>query len=148
MKWQMNWGWKIALLYSGFVVMMLVLVGMSVSQKIDLVSEDYYAMELIHQQKIDKIRRAGALEEGVKWRLGEEFLEITFPENFDKNTVSGDIILYCPADNSKDRVIPIKLDSGTTQRIPRAGVRTGRYHLQVDWAVKDVTYWNEGVINI
>lgn len=148
MKLQMSWGWKIALLYSGFVVMMLVLVGMSVSEKIDLVSDDYYAMELVHQQKIDKIKRSKALEEPVKWAVNERYLEVTFPANLKAGDVGGRIILYCPSDDRKDASFPISLDADGTQKIAREEISPGRYHLQLDWASGDLSYWDEGVITI
>ena len=148
MKTQISWGWKIALLYIGFVVMILVLVGMSISQKIDLVSDDYYAMELVHQQKIDKIKRSKALENHVKWSLDDRFLEVKFPQDLSKKGISGNIILYCPADNRKDATFPISLDSEAVQKIPRSEIEKGRFHLQVDWAADQVTYWDEGMISI
>ncbi len=144
----MSWGWKIALLYSGFVVMILVLVGMSVSQKIDLVSDDYYAMELVHQQKIDKIKRSRQLEEPVRWKLGEEYLEIVFPANLSGKTIGGNVILYCPADDRNDFSVPVEPGSDGVQRVSRKVFKPGRYHLQLDWNAGSTTYWDEGVISI
>lgn len=148
MKKGLSWGWKIALLYSGFVIMMLVLVAMSVSQKIDLVSDDYYAMELIHQQKIDKIKRANELQEPVKLNLNNDFVEITFPKNFESDRIEGNIIFYCPSDSEKDMTLPIVVDGGSVQRIAKGNIQPGRYHLQVDWSANGVTYWDESVMNI
>ncbi|GAA4441164.1 hypothetical protein GCM10023091_26020 [Ravibacter arvi] len=128
--------------------MIIALVGLSVSQKIDLVSDDYYAMELVHQQKIDKIARAAALPEGVTWKVENEYLEVVFPASFKQKVVTGKIMLYCPSDNRKDLSLPLKLDGEMTQRIPRSTIRSGRYHLQVDWVANDAAYWNEGIVNL
>lgn len=148
MKLQYHWGWNIAILFGGFVILILSMVGMSVRQKIDLVSDDYYAMELVHQQKIDKIKRANSLVQSVSWKLEDQFLKISFPENFDKNSIAGNIILYCPADSRRDRVLPIELKEDHSFRIPLSAIQAGRYRLQIDWASQEETYWNEGVINI
>ncbi|MFA7472603.1 MAG: FixH family protein [Spirosomataceae bacterium] len=148
MKWRYNWGWNIVLLFSGFVIMISVMVGMSVSQKIDLISDDYYAMELVHQEKIDKIKRANGLPNGVTWKLNEQYLDVVFPENIQQNSIGGNVILYCPSDNRKDRSFPIQLGENHTLRIPKTDLEPGRYRLQVDWSVNEVTYWHEGVINI
>lgn len=148
MKLQISWGWKIALLYCGFVLMILVLVGMSVSQKIDLVADDYYAMELAHQQKIDKMGRSGRLEEPITWKVGEEYLEIVFPGNLSGKAIGGNVILYCPADNRNDFSVPVKPGSDGVQRISRSSLKPGRYHLQLDWSADNTTYWDEGVIRI
>ena len=148
MKRQMSWGWKIALLYCSFVVMILVLVGMSVSQKIDLVADDYYAMELAHQKKIDKKERSARLVEPVRWKVGEEFIEIVFPENLSGKKIGGNVTLYCPSDNRNDLTLPINPSSDGIQKIPRTTLTPGRYQLQLDWNADNTTYWDEGVIRI
>ncbi|MCK5210529.1 MAG: FixH family protein, partial [Cyclobacteriaceae bacterium] len=38
----MNWGWKIVVLYSAFVIMTLSMVFFFMRQKVDLVADDYY----------------------------------------------------------------------------------------------------------
>ena len=42
----MNFGVKITVLYLSFVALILTLVFMSFSQKVELVSKDYYAQEI------------------------------------------------------------------------------------------------------
>lgn len=148
MKNKFNWGWKIALLYSGFVIMMLVLVGMSVSQKIDLVADDYYAKELVHQQKIDKVSRAAALRESVSWQVNQAGVVLRFPREFAPRGVTGTVSFYCPADNGKDRTIPIAPDTASVQYVAADALQPGRYHIQVDWVAEGVTYWDEGVVTI
>ncbi len=136
------------MLYSGFVVMILVLVGMSVSQKIDLVSDDYYAMELAHQQKIEKKKRSNQLAEPVRWKLDGDYLEIVFPESLSGKKLGGDVILYCPADNRNDFTVPVAPGSDGIQKIARSSFKPGRYHLQLDWSADHTTYWDEGVLRI
>jgi len=52
----MSWGKKITILYIGFVLLIVSMVTISASHKIELVSKDYYAQELDYQQKINAIR--------------------------------------------------------------------------------------------
>jgi hypothetical protein len=40
---KISWGYKIAALYIGFVLLVLFMVFMAMQQKIELVSPDYYA---------------------------------------------------------------------------------------------------------
>jgi hypothetical protein len=56
-----SWGIKIAMLYCGFVALIIIMVSMAMNQKIDLVSKDYYEQELNYQKKIDKTNRSHAL---------------------------------------------------------------------------------------
>ncbi len=53
----MNWGVGIAIVYILFVLGMLTLVFKSRSQKIDLVTENYYQQELAYQEEIDAKQR-------------------------------------------------------------------------------------------
>ena len=51
MKW--NWGTKIGLFYSSFVLFILGMIFLSSQEQYDLVTEDYYAAEINFQSTID-----------------------------------------------------------------------------------------------
>ncbi|REA60644.1 hypothetical protein DSL64_13970 [Dyadobacter luteus] len=140
-----NWGTGIAVLYLGFVAMILVLVSMSTNQKIDLVTSQYYEEETKFQEKINKTNRANALEKPLVWELKEEGLSITYPDNTIDQQLSGTIKLYCPANEKNDRSFDV-IASGHQQLIPASKIPVGRYRLQIDWKNGTETYWNEDVI--
>ncbi|SKB68856.1 FixH family protein [Dyadobacter psychrophilus] len=144
---KINWGVGITALYMGFVAMILVLVSMSIGQKIDLVTEHYYEEELGFQNKIDKKQRAAALAEPVKWQVTSEGISIVFPGNVKENDLAGAIHLYCPSNDKNDRKFKISTQNHT-QIIPVTNIPEGSYHLQIDWKNKEQTYWNEDVIVI
>ena len=73
---------------------------MSIVQKIDLVTDNYYEEEVKFQGKIDKINRAKALATPLTWEVLENGVRIHYPTNM--KGVSGKINFYCPADNRKD----------------------------------------------
>ena len=62
----MNWGARIALLYGGFVVLIVVLVTKSMREDFDLVSADYYNKELAYQNVIEAAKEQATLSEPVK----------------------------------------------------------------------------------
>jgi hypothetical protein len=140
-----NWGTGIAILYLGFVAMILVLVSMSTNQKIDLVTSQYYEEETKFQEKINKTNRANKLEKPLVWEMKNEGLHITYPESTTDKQVSGTIKLYCTANEKNDRTFAI-LASEHQQLIPAAKIPAGRYRLQIDWKNGTETYWNEYVI--
>ena len=144
---KLNWGAGIALLYAGFVVMILLLVGMSASQKIDLVTDQYYEDELRFQDKINKINLAKTLTDPLTWQVEEQGIKIHYPKEFSDNTLTGNIKLYCPSDNTKDRTFIIKSQKGN-QLIAASDLKSGRYYLQIDWKNDKKAYWNEGVVVI
>ena len=144
---KINWGTGIVVLYTGFVAMILVLVGMSVSQKIDLVTDHYYEEELQFQDRINKIKRTTALANSLTWTVDELGIRIQYPYNMMEEPVSGVIKLYCPSDDKKDRTFKI-LPVNNEQFIPSSKILAGNYHLQIDWEIGNQTYWNEDVIVI
>src|SRR5664279_4484108 len=98
----MNWGYKIVVVYVIFVTGMLFLVYKSSTQNIELVTEDYYAKELVYQQKIDAVKRAGLLSAPVNIKFINHELTIYFPKDFASKKIAGDVTLYCPSDEKKD----------------------------------------------
>ncbi|WP_221393851.1 FixH family protein [Dyadobacter sp. NIV53] len=142
-----NWGTGIATLYLGFVAMILVLVGMSINQKIDLVTDHYYEEELQFQDKINKISRAASLAEPLAWEVNASGVIIHFPKVLPGNAITGKVRLYCPSNEKNDRTF--HLDSkNNVQLIATSKIPGSRYHLQIDWKSGEQTYWNEDVIRI
>ena len=76
----MNWGKKITIVYLAFVALIVTLVIVSVRQKVDLVTPDYYAKELNYQADINKINNAKALATPLKCVLQGQSILVTFPE--------------------------------------------------------------------
>jgi predicted dehydrogenase len=67
----MNWGYKIMLVYLVFISGMLFMAFKSSEQDIELVTEDYYAKELVYQQKIDEIKNQDRIIVGYNRRYYE-----------------------------------------------------------------------------
>ncbi|WP_229254614.1 FixH family protein [Dyadobacter linearis] len=146
-KLKMNWGTGIAAVYLGFVIMILVLVGMSASQKIDLATDKYYDAELKFQEKIDKTKRALLLPQPLSWELTGDQIRIHFPEGFKDHSISGKLNLYCPSNNQNDRTFKLE-PVHNEQLISLKDTPAGRYILQFDWQAGPETYWNEGVLTL
>lgn len=144
---KLNWGAGIAVSYLGFVAMIMVLVVMSTSQKIDLVTSQYYTDELQFQRKIDKVKRTQALPQQLIWEVTDNAVDIQYPESTRETDLSGVIRFYSPSDDKNDRSFKVEAINGV-QIVPVAGIPKGRYHLQIDWKSAQETYWTEGVIVI
>jgi hypothetical protein len=144
---KINWGAGIAILYIGFVAMILVLVVMSTNQKIDLATDRYYEEELKFQDKINKSERAKDLANPLTWTVTPEGLLINYPESLTEKNLTGKIMLYCPSNNKNDRSFPVEVN-GSKQFIASSIIPQGRYRLQIDWKSGEQTFWNEGVILI
>ena len=116
----MSWGIKITILYIGFVVLIVTMVAMTMSQKVDLVSKDYYAQELKFQDKIDQSNRANALIEPLNWMVSNGKIEINFPKEFKNQKITGTINLFRPSDASLDKKIAVSSLQNGNKSFPLA----------------------------
>ena len=62
----MSWGWKITILYGGFVTMMVTLVVLCTQQDIPLVTKNYYEEDLNYESHMERVANSKQLEEDVK----------------------------------------------------------------------------------
>ena len=85
----MNWGYKILFGYVIFIAGILFMVLKSSTQKIDLVTADYYAKELKYQEKIDEGNRVSALSEEIRYQIKDKEIAIYFPKDFAEKKITG-----------------------------------------------------------
>jgi len=138
----MNWGYKILFVYLIFIVGMLYLVIKSSSQKMDLVTSDYYAKELKYQDKIDEISRTNALSEPVKYEIGFNKLLVFFPKDFAGKKISGTAEIYFPADEKKDSRLNFNMQD-SIQSISIPTINRGLHELHLSWKVEGINYYYE-----
>lgn len=144
----MSWGVKITLLYSGFVLLIVTMVSMSMSQKVDLVSKDYYQQELQFQDRINQMDRTKALSEQLSWQVQNDELVLDFPDQFKGRQTSGKVFFFRPSDAVLDKNIKIQVDTLNTKSISIKNLKKGLYKMQVNWEVENIQYYNEGFIHI
>jgi nitrogen fixation protein FixH len=137
-----NWGYKIAAFYLVFVAGILYLVVQSSRQQMDLVTPDYYAQEIKYQEKIDQSKRAAALSEPIRYQVISDGIQISFPQEFQGKSITGDALLYYPADEKKDIAVTIQTNQNQ-MIIPIPDKRSGMHILKVNWEVDGVSYYFE-----
>ena len=138
----MNWGYKILLVYIIFITGIMFLVFKSSSQKMDLVTTDYYAKELKYQQKIDAMKNVHQLSDTVKYEMNEGKLTIVFPKDFAGKKITGDVLLYCPSDEDKDVTQNFSVQD-LSVIIPVHVYNKGLYELQLSWQANETSYYFE-----
>ena len=143
-KW--NWGKGIAVAYSAFALMMLVLVYKASSQDFNLVSKDYYEREINYQGHIDQVARTNALREKVVIQQGAESVMVQFPKSM--KDITGKISLYRSSDAKLDKSISISPDNENGQAIPLTTLPKGNWTIQVAWNTGGVAYYNEQQLNL
>lgn len=144
----MNWGFKITILYTGFVLLILSMVGLTMREKVDLVAQDYYEQELKYQNKIDKLNRTSSLAYPLTWEVKPGELILKFPTQIKGEAVNGNIYFFRPSDANLDKTIPIPTDTSGIKRISTRELKKGLYKMQVSWEANKEEYYTEGIIQI
>ncbi|NOU58743.1 FixH family protein [Marinifilum caeruleilacunae] len=142
---KINWGTKLGIMASIYVIGVLIFVGFSTTQKINLVSKDYYPTGVKHQDKIDKIRNAQQLETPVSIKQTGESIEISFPSEM-KSGIEGNIIVYRPADYDLDLKYKLAVNDSGIHTLKTDQLLQGRYTIKIDWVHNNIPYYKEEAI--
>ena len=67
---------------------------------------------------------------------------IKVPDSLNVSEIKGNIKMYYPADDKRDRNIPLSIASGNIQEIDVEGVK-GNYTIEVDWSYRDNKFFTE-----
>jgi nitrogen fixation protein FixH len=138
----MSWGYKILLVYGIFVAGILFMVFKSSSQKMDLVTTDYYEKELKYQEKIDESGRTNALSESVRYEVKGNQMRIHFPKDFAGKKITGIAELYCPSNQARDVTKEFAIQD-TALQIVIPAINRGQYELHITWQAEGVSYYFE-----
>ncbi len=139
---KINWGTGIVIAFVAFIsFIMYFIITMMTDSKYDhdLVVEDYYKQELQFQDEINKETNAKNLAENLSWKKTAEGVIIIFPENLQKENITGKVFLYRPSNKQFDFEIPISL-SNHNLLIPDKRLLDGRWNIKVDWQYNGKNY--------
>jgi hypothetical protein len=145
----MNWGYKIAAVYLGFVLFMGFMVYMCLQQKdINLVSPNYYQNEIVYQKIIDKKNNALKLSSAVKINYSESYdsVELKFPTE-SANSIA-EATFYRPDDAKKDYTVKLNLINKSTEIVSVKGLSKGNWTLKLNWSKDGVEFYQENKIKI
>ncbi len=144
---KINWGAKIALLYGGFVVLIMALVIGSMKQDISLVSDDYYEQELAYQDVIDASKNQATLSEPVRIQTEEANVAIQFPKEMEAVAKNGSVYFYSPINKLWDYKTTF---SNTENRIAvsRKELTNTRYVVKLTWEADGKKYYQESDVTL
>ncbi|MCE9613501.1 MAG: FixH family protein [Lentisphaerae bacterium] len=134
------WPRAIIAFYGLFVVAVVAFTIFASRQPSDLVSPDYYARELRHQDHIDSEQRG--LAASTYTFTGDEAAR-RFTLRFPSPSVGGSIVLYRPSAAALDRTIPIQTDSNAVQVVDASTCAPGLWRVQVEWTQDGHTFSRE-----
>jgi nitrogen fixation protein FixH len=119
------------------------LIVMACSQKVDLVSADYYEQELKFQGRIDRVERTQrtTTQAAVAYDLATHSITISLPAGQAEHEVSGRIELYRPSAAGLDRAVQLVPDANGVQRLDAAAMVPGLWKVRVSWTVGNQDYF-------
>jgi hypothetical protein len=137
----MNWGWKIALVYVGFITMILTLVTFSSKEKIDLVREDYYKKELKHQDQLDAESNYAKLPLKPTFTLIEDSIQIEVPSELSLEKCT--VYIYCPSKMELDSNYNIEFsDHLKFKKLKLPEEIPARFNIEITWESKGQRYFH------
>lgn len=143
----MSWGVKIALLYIGFITLILTLVIRSVTQSADLEYPDYYAREVKFQDQIDG--KSALQNTGVSPSINAtpESVNLAMPSKLTQAPFNGSVTFSRADDAALDRTFT--LDSTDSLFVyARKEFVGGLYTVRVDWSSAGEKYYYESAIYV
>lgn len=148
-KSKFNWGTGILIAIIIFMAITVSTVIYLMNQKVDLVTDNYYAKEIKYQQQIDMMNRTNEMGEAVKINSEEGFVKIIFPKSLIEKKLTGTVQFYRPSDSGKDFTLPLVLDSSSQQLVPSKILQKGYWKVIVNWNQDSLDYVKESsfVIN-
>lgn len=141
-----NWGTAIAIVYATFATCTAGFVAFAMHHPVELVSDDYYASSLRHDERRAAIENASRLETPVLSPAAGGLTVVLPPTH--AGDARGELRLYRPSDKSADRIWPLAVDADGRQDVPTAGVAAGSWILQLSWTSGGRAFYHEQRVRI
>lgn len=127
---KINFGHKIAIVYTLFAVGMTSMLIMSMQFDHELVTEDYYEREMKYQGRKDAFHNMESAPFNADVSYADGKISLKFSELPENMTPSGTVSLYKPDQANLDEEHILALDENGTMSIVPKGLR-GRYKVHV-----------------
>lgn len=138
----MNWGYKILIGFSTFVIGMLCMVGVAMKQSNEMMDDNYYEKELKFQDKIDASKNLFAVTEKLSITDSGTVVVLQLPAaTWASNTV-GTIECIRSSEQKRDVKLRLQLDENGRQVLPKTLFVNGIYQLRLDWTTNGTTYFH------
>ncbi len=148
MKIKFNWGHGIFIFIALFLVANAVVIYLSLQQKNDLVTEEYYPQGLEYQKQIDRFANANALISKIRINSNAGELVVKYPEELKGKNIKGQVIFFRPSDEKADFNDSIQFDSAMIQRIPIQKMMKGKYIAKFFWVMDGKEYAHESTVRL
>jgi nitrogen fixation protein FixH len=134
------WPMAIVLTLVLFFCGIMTLVVIASSQKVDLVSDNYYEQELKYQGSIDSLERAKPLGAKATYDAPGRRIVLSLPAGQTRRNLTGAIQLYRPSEAGLDQELSLAPNSDGVQAVDASRLQPGLWKVRVSWAVEGRDY--------
>jgi hypothetical protein len=138
-----TWGVGLAAGFTLFVLIVLILVGIAVSNRVDLVTDRYYDKGIHYQEQINTLQRTALREEKLLIRQDSHSVTLEFPRCDLAIRPIGTITMYRPSDRHRDFMLTVAPDPSGIQHIATGAFDHGLWRIQVAWQEGNQEYFSE-----
>jgi len=126
----------------------LSVVWFAMTREVNLVTEDYYKVELAYEEQIERLKNTQGLLEKPTFKISKDrkFVELNFPEALVPD--KGQLTLYRPSDFTQDRKYKLELDGRNKQIYMTSGLIPGFWKAKLLWEIGENSYFLEFAIII
>jgi hypothetical protein len=139
------WPLAIILTFIIFISGTVSLVVLACSQKVDLVSNDYYEQELKFQGQIDRQRRAQELTAPIQvaYNASSRQISLRYPPEQAHRQIAGRIAFYRPSNAGLDHQLDLKPGTDGTQSFDASHLSPGLWRLHISWTDGQREYYSD-----
>ena len=147
-KMKFNWGTGIAISIIIFLIISFAMIFHFMSQKVDLVTDNYYEKTLVYQNQIDEAERTKEINNEVKLEYLNNKLKFTFPVSVVDKMSDGEVFFYRPSDSNMDFKAPIQIDKNGKLLLDISKIDKGYWKVQLKWFMNGESYSVERTVMI
>ena len=141
---KINWGTGIAIFYSTFVIVMILMVVKASRTDINMVQENYYEQDLNYEAFRKSRENGDGDKTTINYLSASQEIAIQFEETL--KGIKGQVKFYRPSDNHQDRHWAINLDDQNKMLVDVSGLAKGYWKVLVDYQCQGMKYFKEQVI--
>ncbi|AMS27417.1 hypothetical protein AEM51_10695 [Bacteroidetes bacterium UKL13-3] len=131
---KLNWGHKLFIFTSLFMLFIIIMVYNISTQKVELVDSNYYENGIRYQEEINKYSASKDTKHDIDFSLTKK--ELLFQTNA-ANGISGEIHFYRPSDSKLDFTTPFSVNNQGKHLFSTTNLKNGPWRVTYEWKSGD-----------
>lgn len=137
---KISWGMGIVITLAIFFLINVAIVIFAFSQKVDLVTDNYYEKDLKYEQEIIKQRNTKSLSSQIQIEKLDGMIKLIFPEEISPVNTGGEVHFYRPSDSIYDKKFSLKLNEQREQYFDLKNFPSGYWIIKIDFESDGTNY--------